>query len=713
MSMTLNRTALPWFSIACLLSIICSALGCSAPNDVVLGSNPAANSGGPLDTASAASTPASNDPRPASAQPIAGATALSRRMDPVLPSSVPLMIDNTGANNPAGLAPDEVTRLMTGGPVGAKKWLYPYDGTVFPRGTLAPVLMWDSDPAADAVYLHIRARAFEYKGVLKPMQNSVAPGAPLNAAAISGLTAMMSGGPQPLLQVPQSVWIKAGQQSQGRTDTFTLEVTERAKGVISGPFSTHITIANGAVIGSVYYNNFANKSSGGYAGSVMRIRAGGSAEELLTGVPQDTGGMLHACPGCHAVSANGSRMSVQWSDQSGAAQQPGDTYALVDPPAALPAPNRVGSNVAFAALYPDGSKYLSSTLGAWLGGSIGMYLSGLLFTDEGTSRLHDALTGQVIANTGIPTTAAMPMFSPDGKLLVFNDGMLDTFHGLAAMDYDTTTNKATNYRSIVKESNVSGPMRPGFPAFLPDNKAVLYVETTGPDFTAGPLGGDNTQLQGNTPGGLDINSGLSLPTSDLYTVDLTTGEKHMLAKAMGFNSEADASGGTTYLPFGAIELHHNYIPTVMPVAQGGYFWVFFDSLRHFGHLGLLRQLWVTAIDVRPDGKYTADASHPAFYLPGQTFAVGNHRAFAALDACRVNGAICATGIDCCPDTVCEISSGAAGAATDEFGAPQGRCEPPPPQHTCATLNERCVTAADCCDSNNYCINGFCAWVELK
>ena len=42
-----------------------------------------------------------------------------------------------------------------------------------------------------------------------------------------------------------------------------------------------------------------------------------------------------------------------------------------------------------------------------------------------------------------------------------------------------------------------------------------------------------------------------------------------------------------------------------------------------------------------------DRSHPAFYLPGQEFGAGNHRAFAALDACVQDGNDCLTGIDCC------------------------------------------------------------------
>jgi hypothetical protein len=34
------------------------------------------------------------------------------------------------------------------------------------------------------------------------------------------------------------------------------------------------------------------------------------------------------------------------------------------------------------------------------------------------------------------------------------------------------------------------------------------------------------------------------------------------------------------------------------VAAGGYFWLFFDAMRHYGSLGLQRQLWGVAIDIQ-------------------------------------------------------------------------------------------------------------------
>src|SRR5690606_16243110 len=137
------------------------------------------------------------------------------------------------------------------------------------------------------------------------------------------------------------------------------------------------------------------------------------------------------------------------------------------------------------------------------------------------------------------------------------------------------------------------------------------------------------------------------PYSELFMVDLDSGKSTMLARAMGYDTAADAAAGKTYLPFGAEDTRYAYFPTISPVAAGGFFWVFFDAIRHYGNLGSQRQLWGTAIEISPDGDYSVDRSYPAFYLPGQEFGTGNHRAFTALDPCKEDGDTCTSGVDCC------------------------------------------------------------------
>jgi hypothetical protein len=194
----------------------------------------------------------------------------------------------------------------------------------------------------------------------------------------------------------------------------------------------------------------------------------------------------------------------------------------------------------------------------------------------------------------------------------------------------------------------------------------------------------------------------------LFMVDAASGAVTILARAMGYDTAAAVSGEQTYLPFGKDELHHHYFPTVSAVAAGGYFWVFFDSVRHYGNFGEQRALWAAAVEIQPDGKYIGDRSNPAFYLPGQEFDTGNHRAFAALDPCKPEGGSCLSGVDCCGG-FCFLPD------PTEFGQPPGMCSPP--KNECATTDERCTTDADCCPPDpglpqNTCIAGFCAYINV-
>jgi hypothetical protein len=605
-------------------------------------------------------------------------------------STTPFSRDDSGPNNPAGLADSDAKQLIAGGPLGMMRLLYPYEGTVFPRGTYAPIVMWEGADATDAVYLHIKSKHFEYKGILKP-------GIEQGIHTIQGVTDVWAGligsMKQKQVQFPQDIWDIAGQKSEGKADPFTLELSARVNGKVAGPVVLHFNIAQATVKGALYYNTYddwkldmANTAttvteifSGG---KVMRIPLGGTAE-LFTSA-QD------GCYGCHSVSADGSRVIAHLSPTTaGIIMNPfmgqAVSFQLTADGPPKPKSTPVGPRGAFAALYPDGSKYLATGLQSDVGGEW-MYEP---FGTPPEAKLYDATNGQLIPDTGIPPGAMMPNFSPDGSHLVFNDYAINTAHGLAMMRYDVKANKATEYQKLT-QSDAGDAMRPAFPSFLPDNGAVVFVRTDGPDFTTGLTG--STVSSAVATG--QQSSDQKLAASDLHIVDVRTHTVTLMARAMGFNTPADAPNNT-YLPFGPNDIHNNYSPTVLPVALGGYFWVFFDSRRNFGNLGLQRQLWGAAIDIHPDGSYTTDPSHPPFYLPGQGFGANNHRAFAALSPCKKDGAVCTSGIDCC--------AGACSAAN--------MCAPPPP-NSCAKRDERCVKPADCCDQSDYCINNFCAHVEL-
>jgi hypothetical protein len=597
----------------------------------------------------------------------------------------PIAIDDCGDNNAAGVSAADAKKLKAGGgsPAGMK-WLYPYDGTVFPRGMIAPDLMWDG-PAADVAYVHIKSQIFEYWGCLKP--------------TAAGRIAL-----------DQKVWEEAGKRSAGKQDIYTVELSVLSLGKVTGPATSHFQIAQAAIKGSIYYNTYSTKllsaggaaapggvgglggfggfpgggggfpgGGGGSGGVVVRIPAGGKAEVF---------GQMD-CNGCHSVSADGSRLLAQSATGSTY------SYALVgNGPAPMPTmPGAVGP---WTALYPDGSAILRMSTAVDVARTqIFGGLSGNTSTD---ATLYDAKTGQILASKGIPPGALMPAFSPDGTHLAFNDFAIDEAHGIALVQYDTKTHTASEYTVLHKEA--AGAVRPGWPFFLPDNHGVVFVRTSDGGFTGGGVGVSGGILPGGAGGA---------PLSELWLIDVESKKLVFLAKAMGFNTPDDAGKGTTYLPFGADDVHHSYYPTVSPVASGGYFWVFFDSIRNYGNLGLQRQLWGAALDISPDGTYTADPSHPPFYLSGQEAGTGNHRAFAALDPCHKDGDVCTTGIDCCGGFCYDDSPGG------EFAETGGHCSPM--KVMCSKRDERCQVDADCCppagdDAPNSCIAGFCAYVPL-
>jgi hypothetical protein len=120
-----------------------------------------------------------------------------------------------------------------------------------------------------------------------------------------------------------------------------------------------------------------------------------------------------------------------------------------------------------------------------------------------------------------------------------------------------------------------------------------------------------------------------------------------------------------------------------------------------------KKLWVAAIDLSANGPVMPmlkrpgppmppkDPSYPAFYLPAQELHAANSRGFWVLNPCAQDGQSCMSGDQCCGG-FCEPND--AGALV---------CGMPPPG-SCAGTGDKCNSAADCCDTTEQCIDGFCA-----
>ena len=170
----------------------------------------------------------------------------------------------------AGLDETTVAALLQGGEGQTMRWLYPYDGTVFPGGLAAPLLMWDDGAIAeDAVYVHMHSSSFDYEGCMKPT------------------------GPAQL-QLPQQVWATAGAGTSGAAAPFTIELRLLSSGRILTTGPTHVIVATGMLSGSVYY-----MTVGTGLATIDRVQPGLTAQPYLATL---------GCVGCHSVSSEGSRL---------------------------------------------------------------------------------------------------------------------------------------------------------------------------------------------------------------------------------------------------------------------------------------------------------------------------------------------------------------------------------------------------------------------
>jgi len=240
----------------------------------------------------------------------------------------------------------------------------------------------------------------------------------------------------------------------------------------------------------------------------------------------------------------------------------------------------------------------------------------------------------------------------------------------------------------------SGPCYPAWPFFTPDNKAVIFSMTSDPDFAQAFPGRDEPSK------------------SELWYVELETLQAIRLDNANKGLKDIDAL--------------NNYYPTVMPVAVGGYFWMFWTAVRDYGTQvqgrgasgapadaamdAIKKRIWAAAIQPRLKAAELTDPtlrdpSFPGFYLDGQSES-GNVRAFAALNPCLQNGATCMSGLDCCCGYCLQPEHSMTGTCS---------CEVP----KCAKINEKCMKDSDCCpaespaDPTPMCIGGFCGFLMVN
>ncbi len=319
--------------------------------------------------------------------------------------------------NPDSVPPaDQMTLEAASSPDGTTTWEYPYDKTVFPKGLLAPPLMWTGG-GDDTYEVHLAGKYAEYKLFTKaPNPSKVA----IDEEAWKQLTESGKGGPVKVTVAR----LVAGQASATLVADHTW------------------TIANGSLRGTVYYwsNNL---------GRVLRIKPGAaSPEDFLQGA--GVGG----CSTCHSVSANGSTLiiggDVDVSTWDLLANQPVLSVGSV---------GKSLRNWAMPAISPKG-KFLvenNAPLPGPPGGSDGMW---------------DPTTGMKLGGTGLDGVFLdMPAFGPSGTKLAYVD---HNAHTLGVYDFDEATGMVSNAVKLVEMGGDSSLNAIAFPSVSPDAKSVVY-----------------------------------------------------------------------------------------------------------------------------------------------------------------------------------------------------------------------------------------------
>ena len=571
------------------------------------------------------------------------------------------------------------------------KLVYPYDGTVFPRGVLAPLVAWDwSKGDADAIKIDLSTKSgsFQWSGSF---------GRPAILADTGGKFVQHP--------IPQDVWERASNSASGKADPLTVAVTVASAGAAYGPIQQHWVIADARLSGIIYYNSYGTQlaknydgavaGDGKFGGATLGIRVGDTAPTLVAG----SDGGKDKCRVCHSVSADGSRLISAYIDDGGASAYALKVNGTVDE-------TTMGVYAEFPGMYPDGSLALSGK------GEI--------------LQLPEAAAP--VASTGlsdIATQIGTPMFSPDGKRVVFNPvsggSLANPKQKLVVVDFDRQTLEFSSPFTAVDYTGQPAETRPGWPAFFPDGKSIVYHHQTKAGLDGNDLGdlrtrkGALARLYWNGLSGTEP----STPLDRLNGLD-ENGNSYLapLSAPVTLTCTGDGKGVGNIQASHESDVDLNYEPTVNPVSGGGYAWVVFTSRRRYAHVATIppfcsdprgvdllanitpKKLWVAAIDL--DAKPGKDASHPAFYLPGQELLAGNSRGFWVLDPCRSDGASCATGDQCCQG-FCQPDAD-TGALV---------CGAKPPQYSCSGLQEKCSTSVDCCDKNQSCIGGFCGQVVPK
>ncbi len=504
---------------------------------------------------------------------------------------------------------DSASRFGTQGTDPAKTPLlvYPDDGVVMPVNMAAPLLQWNGGTGNSLWRVEMKT--------------------PL--ATATGYTTGRDFLPT------DDEWRVVAEAAAGGEMTVAVSGTDAADPsktfFVSAP--VRIRIAKASFSGLIYYWALSQ-------GRIVRI--GNDYKMVDFWQPLVPGTTNRACVACHALSADGLKMTFTFDGG-------GDWSGIVD--VRTPEPNLVGRNVfksSFSTFHPNGKTMVGNT-------------SRQLFSFNATTgaQVGGAVAGGV---PGTPPYASMPKFSNDGKILAYarytdNNWEID-YTASDLMFADVTVDASglpsfSNHRQFI--AGAANALRAiSYPTFTSDGKYLAY------------------QRGEHSRSGFDEPTINKLYRGQIYLTPLSAAAEIHLAR-LGPGDLA-------------------YVPSFSPFADGGYYWLVMMSRRNYGNVlratagqppTYKRQIWVAAVDqnIQPG----QDPSHPPFWLTGQDTSTSNMTAYWAPGVCKNKAADgpCRADIDCCTGFVCRPD-----------GSGKSYCTPV--DQACKLGGQSCTDSSQCC-----------------
>jgi hypothetical protein len=467
-----------------------------------------------------------------------------------------------------GLPADVAARFAsatadTGGAANAAHTVYPNDNTLFPPNISNLEVQWTPPPGAGMYY------DLAFSNVITDVHLYV------------GCTTVGTGCGA---QLPQSVWRWISETNRGGNNNVELRVRALlASGRVSESAPVRMLFAPDDIEGGIYYWTAAGNANGIYRYDFVNGDRAPQAFYTQPDTPTNSAGETHSCTGCHALSADGTRLATVLGGSHIA------DVLLLDVARRSVTASKIQRWAQLLSFSPDGTRLVASRDGAMR-----------LLSGDTLDSLDDLTTGGL---------ATHPAWSPTGSGIVFTRPQTQTnsiwvTRGEIAWLPSTGTNTFGAPQSIV--AAVMGENH-YYPDVTPDGRYIVYNRSVCP-------GGDETS------GDCDAYDD---PSAALWMVDAADTHHAVTLANANARGATDTSDALT-----------NSWPRVSPfttqIAGRRVYWLTFSSKRNYGVrlVGQSRpQLWMVAVAV-PDGEVpmplSGDPSYAAFWLPFQDISTGNH-----------------------------------------------------------------------------------------